>query len=286
MNGLPPIKRIALSIGDLKQPIVTNYQLGLIFFSPEGKSINFEERVKELLSVGIIDANKNFPGNSVYNVFGKRDPSVMEVACSVDPFAYVSHLSAMEYHGLTDRISRMLFLSSPPQKQWRAFSKERMTRDLGENLSLYEKSKFPRLTRIPIQKIGKKNVNIYSSSHFGAYKSVKDKTLRISTLGRTFLDMLRSPNLCGGIYHVIDVYREQAKRYLNLIVDEVGSHGKKIEKVRAGYTLEEICGLKHQKIESWLKDVQRGGSRKLDPTSDYSSRYSERWNLSINIELE
>lgn len=36
-----------------------------------------------------------------------------EVVCSVDPFCYVSHLSAMEYHGLTNRMPTLLFISSP-----------------------------------------------------------------------------------------------------------------------------------------------------------------------------
>jgi predicted transcriptional regulator of viral defense system len=286
MNKHAPIKKIALSIGNLKQPVVTNYQLGIIFFTQKKESITFDELVKGLLSVGIIEINKDFPGDSVYNVFGRSDPSAMEVACSIDPFAYVSHLSAMEYHGLTDRISRMLFLSSPSQQKWRIFAKDRMARYLGKNISRYEKSRLPRLTRIPIRKIGKKNVSFYSSSHLGAYKSVKDKTLRISTLGRTFMDMLRRPDLCGGIYHVIDVYREYAKQYLDLIVDEIDSHGKKIDRVRAGYMLEEICKLEHRKVKRWLKDVQRGGSRKLDSTNDYSARYSERWSLSINVEID
>lgn len=71
----------------------------------------------------------------------------------------------------------------------------------------------------------------------GAYLSIQGKTLRVSTIGRTFLDMIREPNLCGGIYHVLDVYAEHAPRYLRLIVDKVDRYGSPIDKVRIGYIL-------------------------------------------------
>jgi predicted transcriptional regulator of viral defense system len=97
--------------------------------------------------------------------------------------------------------------------------------------------------------------------------------------------MVRKPELCGGIYNVLDAYMEYAKRYLNLILDEINRNGNKIEKVRAGYILEERCDIKNNPIiESWKTFAQRGGSRKLDPDSEYDPEYSETWCLSINIE--
>lgn len=54
------------------------------------------------------------------------------MACVVDPFAYLSHLSAMEYHGLTQRMPSMLFLSSPAPIEWKTFAEARMWQDLGE----------------------------------------------------------------------------------------------------------------------------------------------------------
>jgi predicted transcriptional regulator of viral defense system len=110
--------------------------------------------------------------------------------------------------------------------------------------------------------------------------------MRVATIGRTFLDMIREPELCGGIYHVLEVYAEYAQRYLRLIVDVIDRHGSKIDKVRAGYILDERLELPHANstIESWRALVQRGGSRKLQANAPYSSRFSEKWCLSINIE--
>ena len=110
--------------------------------------------------------------------------------------------------------------------------------------------------------------------------------MRVATIGRTFLDMLREPELCGGIYHVLEIYAAHAQRYLRLIIDVINRHGTKIDKVRAGYILDERLGLLHPIIDSWLEFAQRGGSRKLLANAPYRSRFSEKWCLSINIEEE
>jgi predicted transcriptional regulator of viral defense system len=159
-----------------------------------------------------------------------------------------------------------------------------MRKDVGEDtIDEFYESSFPRLNRITINKVNKVGVVKYSSDHLGAFKTLKNRMIRISTIGRTFLDMLRRPDLCGGIFHVMDVFKDHSEKYLTLIIDEIDQHGKQIDKVRAGYILEEICGIHDERIEAWLQFVQRGGSRKLDPTEEYSSEYSERWCLSINI---
>jgi predicted transcriptional regulator of viral defense system len=178
----------------------------------------------------------------------------------------------------------MIFVSSPASRKWSQFAQKLMKKDLGEDFNIYRVNKLPRLQRIKFNKINKQVINRYSSVHSGAFKSIKGKSLRVSTIGRTFLDMLRRSDLCGGIHHVIEIFKEFGPQYLGLIVDEIDRHGKQIDKVRAGYILEEVCGQKNKTIDGWIKFVQRGGSRKLDPTEEYSHIYSERWCLSINID--
>ena len=113
--------------------------------------------------------------------------------------------------------------------------------------------------------------------------------LRVSSIGRTFLDMLRRPDLCGGIHNCLDVFQQHGPQYLKLIIDEITQHGNSIEKVRAGYILEEYCNIKNHvldnALEEWVKHAQRGGSRKLDPNNEYWPFFSEKWCLSINTEL-
>ena len=109
-----------LEIGRLAQPVVTDYELGRVLFSLydkkeiEGRKIgrlrkpfpdmgDFRSLLDTLVARGILRKSRDFRG-SVYNILGKTQYSAEEILCSVDPFAYISHLSAMAYHGLTNRI--------------------------------------------------------------------------------------------------------------------------------------------------------------------------------------
>ena len=294
------IKALSLSIAELEQPVITFYQLGMIVFriyqtkAFRGESIQSIKKetadysalslaLSSLVDDGILEPFRGFPKKSVFSILGKTHESPAEVACTVDPFCYVSHLSAMEHHGLTNRMPSTLFISSPGRDAWRKYADERMHKDLGTDLSDYRMNDLPELHKIKMNKIGRVVVNKHNSLHLGAYINVKGKNLRVSSIGRTFLDMLRNPDLCGGIRHVLDVYEEHAEIYLKLIVDEIAHNGRPIDKVRAGYILDEKLGLQHPLISEWLSFVQRGGSRKLDASAEYIPEFSEKWCISINV---
>jgi predicted transcriptional regulator of viral defense system len=291
-------KALALELAQIQQPIVSSFQLGCLIFNAyqanqvAGEDLGLKKIVPnktqylralhELTSNGILSS---VPGLSerFFKVIGKSDATPDELICSVDPFCYISHLSAMEYHGITDRLPRTIFVSSPPPAAWKTYATEFMARELGSQLEQYLELGFPQLFRSHPKKISGKIIEYKSSSHLGAFKNVQGSSLRVSTIGRTFLDMVRDPNLCGGIQHVIDVYKEYAKPYLRLIVDEVDMHGNGIEKARAGYLLESQANISDARIDAWQTTVQRGGSRKLDATAEYSPFFSERWALSLNV---
>lgn len=294
-------KAVALALETKPTPVVTRYDLGVLLFdihhqgkyrgsvSPRKRSSltwgGVSEVIEKLIEESILTPHSSFPVGHVYGVFGRAKSPPEDVACAVDPFSYLSHLGAMEFHGLTDRIPNTVFISTPAPRAWVKFARDRMKSDLGDSAITYLDSGLPSLTAIPFRSISGHPVNVFRSSHLGAFRTIKDRTLRVSTIGRTFLDMVRAPHLCGKMGHVLDVYQQHAKRYLDLIVDEVEAHGAPIDKVRIGYILEERCGLSEPRIEKWLSAVQRGGSRKLDPTEEYSSRYSERWCLSLNVPM-
>lgn len=297
--SIPIDKALALSIEELQQPVITIYELALIVFKlylaknyryfklrikkATPTSREFRKAIDPLVKSDVLKPSKDFRGNKVFEIFGRKNPDVAEIACVVDPFAYLSHLSAMSYHGLTDRLPRTLFLSSPPSSLWRAAALDRMKKDYGSHFQEFSDTTLPRLSRIPFKKIQSTLVECHNRTHLGAFRLVKNRSIRISTIGRTFLDMLREPQWCGGIEHVLNVFEEHAKRYLRLIVDEVDRHGNSIDKARAGYVLEERCNLTDPVIDKWAQSIQRGGSRKLNPSEEYSPRYSGRWSISLNV---
>jgi hypothetical protein len=114
----------------------------------------FEAVCDALLRVRLVTAINPFSETRGYLLFGKANAGPAEVVCSLDPFAYVSHLSAMEYHGLTDRFPKILYMTRPALPQWRDQAKARMSRDLGDYLQPYLDSGLPKLTQPKISRLG------------------------------------------------------------------------------------------------------------------------------------
>jgi len=295
------IQALTHHLSELQQPVITDYELYLTIFNlfhtkkfreittATKKSAHFsikylkENIITPIIDLGIITPLTYFPNQRVFQIIGKQQDAE-DIACTVDPFAYISHLSAMAYHGLTNRLPKVIYLSSPSTNDWMASANKKMTNDLGKYYNEYCDNSLPRLIRLKVTMIQNNKIFIYSSIHHGAFKHIDGRMLRVSTIGRTFLDMLRAPDYCGSMYHVIDVFKNYGEQYSKLIIDEIDRHGTNIEKSRAGYLLDEILNIKDSRIDEWAKNVQRGGSRKLDPKQEYSEIYSERWSLSLNMD--
>lgn len=300
MNSLPFFTALTLTLGELDQPILTRYQIGLtlyrLYFKKKYKNqaVNldskdleklpdFKKTIENLINIGILLENKSFPAKTVFNFVGKTKVDPLEIVCTLDPFSYISHLSAMEFYGITDRFSKVIHISSPRKNIWNNYAKDKMYKDLKEDYENYISTKYPKLTNFNIEKIDGKIVKSFNCLHLGAFKNIKDMNIRVSTIGRTFLNMLQNPELCGGINHVIDCFEKHADNYFKNIVDELENNGKKIDKIRAGYILDEICDLKHDIYREWIKFSQRGGSMKLDSSKEYDPNYSVKWKISINV---
>ena len=240
----------------------------------------------ELLNLGVLEEKRSWI-SGVYLLTSSPWKEDAEVICGLDPFCYLSHQSAMEYHGLTDRLPKVLFITTLPPSEWKDAAFNRMRKDLGDDFHRYlDQANLPPMKRHSHKPLSKKAINVTTNQHLtpSLYVSPKDRPVRVSALGRTFLDMLRRPDLCGGMNHVIDVFSEHASTYLKLITSEIDRHGTSVDKVRAGFILENYCGIENNDhIQSWVSHAQRGGSRRLDPGEAYWPEFSEKWCLSINV---
>ncbi|MDP3172668.1 MAG: hypothetical protein Q8M91_20310, partial [Polaromonas sp.] len=155
--------------------------------------------------------------------------------------------------------------------------------DLGQHMAVHRAARLPMLRYLGFERVEGVRVELMRRSSRGAFKAIKSPAIRVAMVGRVFLDMVREPYNCGGMQHVVDAYREYGSQYLSLILEEIDRHGKPIEKVRAGYVLEEVCKIEHPRIDGWKDFAQRGGSRMLDPQGEYAPTFSETWKLSINV---
>lgn len=212
-------------------------------------------------------------------VQSSRAGSAEEIASIADPFCYVSHLSAMERYGLTDRSPEALHLSTPWRPIWNAMRDERVVADGMDRPHVDA----PGLVRFGFKdKVRRRPVIVHETRHPATSTTVSGERTRITDIGRTFADMLDTPALCGGMRHVLDIWQNHALNWNNAIIVGIDSLDSKIAKVRAGYIFTERLGLEDQRIAKWEALAQRGGSRKLDPDSPYIPIFSERWMLSIN----
>ena len=209
-----------------------------------------------------------------------RAGSAEEVACIVDPFAYVSHLSAMQKYSLTDRSPKALLLTTPRRDIWNTLRNDRVRGDLPE----IEGVEMPSLHRPGFQDIIRRRpVIVQTSSHPWTPVSVGGEETRITSVGQTFADMINEPGSCGGMRHVLDIWEREADQWVPEIVEAVNQLDSKIAKVRAGYIFSEVLGVDHPAISRWAEFAQRGGSRKLDPEREYFPEFSERWMISLNV---
>lgn len=224
----------------------------------------------------------------VLRVADVPDASAEEISALVDPFCYLSHLSAMQRYGLSNRSPAGLVISTPDVKLWRELRDARIAADFPAT----ELTEFGRPYKMPLEKIELPEklrgrvIDRHTTKHRTELKPIRGSFARIPAIGEVFVQMIDRPELCGGIGHVIEVWASEAKTYLNEIIKAVDGHDQSIIKVRAGYLLETLAGASDPRIDDWQKFAQRGGSRKLDSSAPYLANHSEKWMISVNVESE
>lgn len=282
----------------LDQPIITEYELFvrmnpvLVDGSFQGEPVirRFQEwdayrnrsLIRNLSRDRVLVQDDDFRSGVWRIVQSVTAGSAEEAVCLADPFCYVSHLSAMYRFNLTDRSPVELHITTPDRPTWNAMRDAKMDTELS-NIS--PRLEVPLLNRVGFKKlVRKREVSLHETKHPATPTAIRGEKARIAPIAHVFVEMLEDPSLCGGIRHILDIWENEARDWLNEIISEVDRHTSKIVRVRAGYILDERLGIKDPRIDGWVRDAQRGGSRKLDPDVPYAPTYSEKWMLSINVE--
>lgn len=235
--------------------------------------------IRTLTKNKVLAPDGDFKAGAWHVVGSLAAASAEDAICLVDPFAYISHLSAMQRYGLTDRSPEALHMTTPVRALWTTMRNERMSR-LDWDLNKDEKPLLARIGFGPV--VRRRPVTLHESSHPSPTIDIAGERARIASVGHVFVNMLDQPWLCGGMAHVLDCYDRHAENWINEIVDAVNAVDSPIIKVRAGYIIDELLGLSMDKVESWTACAQRGGSRKLDPKAPYGNVYSEKWMIALN----
>ena len=231
-----------------------------------------------LMKQDVIHPDRDYKAR-VIRVLSVPDLPAEDIVCLVDPTCYISHLSAMQRWGLSDRSPDALMLTRPDRRKAAAGLVAYRTEILGED----EANPAPLTLIHHPNRVRRRRVRVYESKSSGEFLKNRGSAARLSTIGQTFLDMLQRPDLCGGMSHVLDVWEQHAETYLDEIVTAVDTATRGVVKSRAGHILEERLALHHSGIERWKAFSQPGGSRKLDPAKGFASTFSTTWMLSLNV---
>ncbi len=239
----------------------------------------------QLIDANVLTPDKDFKAG-VYRIVANGDRSAEEICGIVEPFCYISHLSAMARYGLTERRSNALHLTAPDLKTvkglWDDIFKQDYDPETLREMRASEIVKPSPRTKFP-EKVRGQAVTLTRTAHPGESQKIRGSYGHIATIGQVFCDMLEDPVACGGMEHVLEVWQEHAKSYLNEIIEAIEKRPKPITKVRAGWLLDERLNLKDSRVEAWVQFAQRGSSRVLDPAAPFASTFSEKWMLSLNV---
>lgn len=236
--------------------------------------IDLAGTLQRVQSARVVRSDPDFP-HTHFQVFDVVEQPPEAVCCTVDPFVYISHLSAMQLQGLSDRSPTALTLTRPADILW-----AQMLADKNHESAAQRTRARPKKYRFPGSVRGRE-VLLHETRHPGK-SELFGPQIRVATHGQTFLDMVVRPNWCGGISHVIEIWEREAEGYLDEIINVVGVYDAKLPKVRAGYILNEVMGIIDPRVLDWMAFAQRGSSQKLDPEKPYAPTYSEKWMISIN----
>lgn len=236
-----------------------------------------------LLASRAIETDRDY-GRGVYRVLSVGESTAEDACALVNPFGHISHLSAMQRWGLTERRPEALHLTMPPANAAQPLIAARMAADYGtSDLGRYGPPVKLRFIGHP-EIVRRRKIEVHETKNPAHWIQVRDSYARLATVGQVFVDTIEKPQYCGGMAHVLDVWRGHADTFCEEIIGTVDSVATNIAKVRAGYLLDEMLGMGDDpRVQGWARFAQRGGSRVLDPTKKFAPAHSRKWMLSINV---
>jgi predicted transcriptional regulator of viral defense system len=204
-----------------------------------------------------------------------------EVLMELHPYAALSHISALTFHQMTEQLSKDIHTSTPDNSPAGILP-------LGTRSEDWEG--VPLIRGRVADSIFNRRIHwhrLVGNRIFGTFEyDYHGYPVRVTTPERTLLDGLLHPDWCGGFVNVLHAwagYRDLID--VKALVKFVDRFDIRILRQRTGFLMEEL-GLRHPALDLWVTQAQRGGSSKLNGGAEFSSQFSERWQISINAPID
>ena len=274
-NSSPKNEQIASTIQDLIYRGV---------MEPENK-YNFDDDEKKFLSLET-NIRGTFFSNRIpehFLISKKNIDSREQIICSIFPYGYISHISAMRWYGITDRLPKEVYYTALSKEQWKKRSLIEITTRMGNNIKANEF-----IPTYPRNEIYFGRRLIVTSKEINSLPLENSLGVRVQNVGELFNSMFSKTDYCGGQQHVIDVFKEHGDSVKNTVIKYVDRFGSKIDKARIGFMYSRVLDVESEIIEKWKIESQktRGSSKKLFSNAPFCSAYCEEWNLSLNTHIE
>ena len=198
------------------------------------------------------------------------------VVYEANPYSVLSYFSAMAYHGLTNVVPPDIYVTYYPKSK---------STPLGTTPDEWTDVRLPP-KRMPI-KIKDRSIHWITTKReweFGTTIGyLQGNPVYVTDVERTLLDALRFPGKCGGALEVFRAWHQAADNLkVKNIIEYVEIFNQALLRQRSGFILETM-GISDPVFDQWASKSIRGSSARLLADREFSSQYSERWNLSLNV---
>lgn len=249
----------------------------------------------------LIGFNLTTRGYTYFIKKGSKPTSEMAIS-ALYPLGFLSHLTAMNLYGIGNTQTTGIYLTCPARKDWKNLClkeikkrfkgfdvKDSITNDYIEinNLLLSTQSVLDPYPHQNILEEAGSTKTVIIINRKNLVESEWWNQCHVQNVVDVYLDMLRAPHYCGGISHVLTIYKDtlpKDKELFQEILLNLTKNGSIIDRARFGYIFDKILLIKAPEIDQWKEEQKdkRGSSRKLFSNFEFDSFFDEEWNLSIN----
>ncbi|TVQ44256.1 MAG: hypothetical protein EA365_10495 [Gloeocapsa sp. DLM2.Bin57] len=154
----------------------------------------------------------NYGKEEIRYIWGQ--PSIFEVALSLRPRSYLSHGTAVFLHGLNDQIPKTVFVNQEQSKK-EPLLKSSLTQDGLDRAFANAKQ---RRSRMIYEYEGTK-ITIVNGKQTNELEVGTLDGIRVTKLERTLIDVVVRPEYAGGVYQVLEAYKEaKGKASTNVLI--------------------------------------------------------------------
>lgn len=169
------------------------------------RKTKFEEFLKHLLETEVLKQIEiDLPRAEVLSKYIFGEPTLLEIANSIKSRSYLSHYTAMFFHGLTDNLPKTIYTNTELKmsKNFNSKELEQSSIDRAFACNVRQSNQIARYEDVEIYLLNSKNVEHVGVKEF-EFDGIK---LRVTDIERTLIDITVRPNYAGGVQEVLNAF--------------------------------------------------------------------------------